>query len=155
MPSYRRKPFPTGQSKGITLPASMKISTEVSIASGERLVIMDTQGEVPQDNLLQFFLEYVEPAFQRWWESQKQAASKTGGIRAMEEGRTPAIIPVKPLEAEGVATPEPDVPLVSCFRCQQLIAWTIDPGATAVCPGCGAVLRLVLTSPQSGGTSPA
>jgi virulence-associated protein VagC len=62
MPSYRRKPFPTGRSKGITLPASMNISDEVSIASGERLVLMDTTGEVPEDKLLQFYMEQVEPA---------------------------------------------------------------------------------------------
>jgi uncharacterized paraquat-inducible protein A len=45
--------------------------------------------------------------------------------------------------AEGVAQPQPDVPLVSCFRCGELIAWTLDPRAMAVCPRCQAVLRLV------------
>ncbi len=105
---------------------------------------MDTIGEVPEDKLLQFYLDQVEPAFQRWWESQKQAAAKPGGIRAMEEGKPAAVSPVKPEEAEGVATPQPDVPLVSCFRCGQLIAWTINPRVTAVCPRCGAILRLVV-----------
>lgn len=152
MPSYRRKPFPIGQSKGITLPASMKISEEVSIASGERLVIMDTSGEVPEDKLLQFYLEHVEPAFLRWWESQRRAAPQRGGIKAMEEGRPAAVSPVEPVEAAGVATPQPDVPLVSCFRCGQLIAWTIDPRATATCPRCEVVLRLAVV-PQTGGTS--
>ena len=142
MPSFRRKPFPTGRSKGITLPASMKISEEVSIASGERLVLMDTTGEVPEDKLLQFYMDHVEPAFQRWWESQKQAATKPGGFRVMQEGNQ-VVSQVKPLEAEGAATPQPDVPLVSCFRCGELIAWTIDPRVTAICPRCGAILRLV------------
>ncbi|GAJ11849.1 unnamed protein product, partial [marine sediment metagenome] len=30
-------------------------------------------GEVPEDKLLHFFLEHVEPAFQRWWETQKRS----------------------------------------------------------------------------------
>ncbi len=149
MPSFRRKPFPTGRSKGITLPASMQISEEVSIASGERLVLMDTTGEVPEDKLLQFYMDQVEPAFQRWWERQKQATPKPGGFQVMQEEKPSVVSPVKPLEAEGVATPQPDVPLVSCFRCGELIAWTIDPRATAVCPRCRAILRLV-TIPRAG-----
>ena len=54
MISTRRKPFATGQSQGITLPAAMKISKEgISMAAGDRLIIMDTTGEVPEDKLLQ------------------------------------------------------------------------------------------------------
>ena len=144
MISTRRKPFATGQSQGITLPAAMKISKEgISMAAGDRLIIMDTTGEVPEDKLLQFYMQYVEPAFQNWWQSQKQATSKRGGFRVMQEDNPPVVSAAKPIEAEGVATPQPDVPLVSCFRCGELIAWTIDPRATAICPRCRAILRLV------------
>jgi len=143
MISTRRKPFATGQSKGITLPASMKILEEVSMAAGDRLIIMDTTGEVPEDKLLQFYMQYVEPAFQNWWQSQKQATTKRSGVRVMQEENQQVVSAAKPVEAEGVATPQPDVPLVSCFRCGELIAWTIDPRSTAICPRCRAILRLV------------
>ncbi len=144
MISTRRKPFTTGQSQGVTLPAAMQISKEgISMAAGDRLIIMDTTGEVPEDKLLQFYIQYVEPAFQNWWQSQKQAATKRGGFRVMQEENQQVVSAAKPIEAEGVATPQPDVPLVACFRCGELIAWTIDPRATAICPRCGAILRLV------------
>ena len=113
------------------------------MAAGDRLIIMDTTGEVPEDKLLQFYMQYVEPAFQNWWQSQKQATTKRGTVRVMQEGNLPVVSAAKPIEAEGVATPQPDVPLVSCFRCGELIAWTIDPRATATCPRCRAILRLV------------
>ena len=113
------------------------------MAAGDRLIIMDTTGEVPEDKLLQFYMQYVEPAFQNWWQSQKQSTSKRGGFRVMQEDNPPVVSAAKPIEAEGVATPQPDVPLVSCFRCGELIAWTIDPRATAICPRCRAILRLV------------
>ena len=144
MLSDRRKPFATGQSKGITLPAAMQINDKgVSMAASDRLIIMDTTGEVPEDKLLQFYMQYVEPAFHNWWQSQKQATTKRGGIRVMQEDNPLVVSAAKPIEAEGVATPQPDVPLVSCFRCGELIAWTIDPRATAICPRCRAILRLV------------
>jgi hypothetical protein len=122
----------------------MQISKEgVSMAAGDRLIIMDTTGEVPEDKLLQFYMQYVEPAFQNWWQSQQQSTTKRGGFRVMQEEKQQVVSAAKPIEAEGVATPQPDVPLVACFRCGELIAWTIDPRATAICPRCGAILRLV------------
>ena len=33
------------------------------MAASDRLIIMDTTGEVPEAKLLQFFMQYVEPAF--------------------------------------------------------------------------------------------
>ena len=62
--STKRKPFPIGQSRGVTLPASMEISDAISMAASDRLIIMDTTGEVPQAKLLQFFMQYVEPALE-------------------------------------------------------------------------------------------
>ena len=151
MQSTRRKPFQIGGSKGVTLPQGMTIGGDVSMAASSRLLLMDTTGETPEDKLLQFFIDYVEPAFQSWNQSPKQATNPPGGFRAMQQEKPPVAIPAKPLEPEGVANPQPDVPLVSCFRCGQLIAWTLDPRATAVCPKCGAILRLV-AFPTAGNT---
>ena len=148
MIATKRKPFATGQSKAVTLPGKMKIADEgVSMAASDRLILMDTLGEVPEDKLLQFYMRYVAPAFPNWWEEEKQATKKRGGFRVMQEENPPVVSAAKPLEAEGVATPQPDVPLVSCFRCGELIAWTIDPRATAICPRCRAILRLVAIPP--------
>ena len=149
MQSTRRKPFVIGGSKGVTLPQGMTIGEEVSMAAGDRLLLVDTSGEIPDYKLLQFFIDYLEPAFQSWKDSQKQVNTKPGGFRAMQQEAPQTIIPVKPFEAEGVATPQPDVPVVSCFQCGQLIAWTLGPQATAVCPKCGAILRLVATPKTS------
>jgi len=145
MQSTRRKPFAIGGSKGVTIPQGMTIGEEVSMAAGERLLLVDTSGEIPDYKLLQFFIDYVEPAFQNWKEAQKQGSTKPGGYRALHHESPQAVMPAKPLEAEGIATPQPDVPVVSCFNCGQLIAWTLDKGASAVCPRCGAILRLVAT----------
>src|SRR4030067_167653 len=95
----RRKPFPIGQSKGVTLPGKMKISEEVSMAASDRLIIMDTTGEVPEAKLLQFFMQYVEPAFQNWWQAEKQSSKRPKGFRVMQVG---AATPAK-----GVKRPEP------------------------------------------------
>ena len=154
MVATRRRTFTIGRSKAATIPWGMTIGDEVSIAAGDRLLIMDTTGEVPEDKLLQFFMEYVEPAFQRWWESQKQIAAQPAGYRAMQEETPTAVSTVEPLEAEGVAIPQPDVPLVSCFHCGQLIAWTIDPRAMAVCPRCRTLLRLVAIPNMGGNMQP-
>jgi len=144
MLSDRRKPFTIVSMMIRRSPVAMKISKEgISMAAGDRLIIMDTTGEVPEDKLLQFYIQYVEPAFHNWWQSQKQSTTKRGGVRVMQEDSQQVVSAAKPIEAEGVATPQPDVPLVSCFRCGELIAWTIDPRATAVCPRCRAILRLV------------
>jgi len=153
MLSTRRKPFPIGSSKAVTLPAAMKIMDEVSMAASDQIIMMDTTGEVPADKLLQFFMEYVEPAFQRWWESQKRPPRQTGGLQASREYTLAAVSPVEPLEAEGMALPHPELPLVSCFRCGQLIAWTLDPRAAAVCPRCGVLLRLTEISEMGGDMS--
>jgi hypothetical protein len=145
MLSTRRKPFVIGGSKGVTLPQGMTIGEEVSMAAGERLLLVDTSGEIPDHKLLQFFIDYLEPAFQSWKDLQKQVTTRPGGFKALQQEAPQTIIPAKAFEAEGVATPQPDVPVVSCFQCGQLIAWTLGPQATAVCPKCGSILRLVAT----------
>ena len=141
MISTRRKPFPIGQSTGVTLPASMQISDEVSMAASERLVLMDTTGEVPEDKLLQFYMQYVEPAFQNWWQAQKRTSKQPGGFRVMQE--------VAPAPAKAVKSPEPTVvkpeaqiqPVV-CPRCAGQISWNVEQGLEGFCPYCGLFLRL-------------
>jgi virulence-associated protein VagC len=58
MLSTVRKPFVTGRSKGVTLPGTIQISEEVTIAASDRLLVMDTTGEIPGDELFQFFVNY-------------------------------------------------------------------------------------------------
>ncbi|QYY58439.2 hypothetical protein [Dehalococcoides mccartyi] len=141
MLSTRRKPFPIGQSTGVTLPGSMQIANEVSMAASDRLLLVDTNGEVPEDKLLQFFMQYVEPAFNNWWQSQKQASQKRGGIRPMQAGA--------PAPAKAVKQPEPTlvkpdsrIQPVVCPRCAGQISWNLDLGPEGVCPYCGLSLRL-------------
>ena len=141
MISTRRKPFATGQSKGITLPASMEISEEVSMAASDRLIIMDTTGEVPENKLLQFFMQYVEPAFQNWWQAEKQSSKRAKGFRVMQAG---AATPAK-----GVKRPEPtmvkaatEVRPVICPQCAGQISWNIAQGTEGFCPYCGLFLKL-------------
>ena len=141
MISTRRKPFPIGQSTGVTLPGSMKISDEVSMAASDRLVIMDTTGEVPEDKLLQFYIQYVEPAFQNWWQSQKQATSKRGGFRTMQAGAPAPAKTVKQPEPT-IVKPEAHIQPVVCPRCAGQISWHLDQGLEGVCPYCGLFLRL-------------
>ena len=141
MLSTRRKPFPIGQSKGVTLPASMQISDEVSMAASDRLILMDTTGEVPEDKLLQFFMQYVEPAFQNWWQSQKQANSKRGGFRVMQAGAPAPAKAVKQPEPT-VVKPEEQIRPVVCPRCAGQISWNVEQGLEGCCPYCGLFLRL-------------
>jgi hypothetical protein len=148
MISTRRKPFPIGQSTGVTLPGSMKISDEVSMAASDRLVIIDTTGEVPEDKLLQFYIQYVEPAFQNWWQSQKQATSKRGGFRTMQAGAPAPAKAVKQPEPT-IVKPETQIQPVVCPRCAGQISWNLDQGLEGVCPYCGLFLRL--TPGQEGG----
>ena len=142
MLSDRRKPFATGQSKGITLPAAMQINEKgISMAASDRLILMDTTGEVPEAKLLQFFMQYVEPSFQNWWEAEKRASKRPGGFRVMQAGA--------PAPAKAVRQPEPTVvkpednsrPVV-CPRCAGQISWNLDLGHEGVCPYCGLFLRL-------------
>jgi hypothetical protein len=141
MIATRRKPFATGQSKGITLPGKMTISDEVSMAAGDRLIIMDTTGEVPEDKLLQFYMQYVEPAFQNWWQAQKRASRQPSGFRVMQDGGQAPAQAVKPPEPT-VVKPETNITPVVCPRCAGQISWNLDQGLDGFCPYCGLFLKL-------------
>jgi len=142
MISTRRKPFATGQSKGITLPASMKISDEgVSMAASDELIIMNTTGKVPAARLLQFFMQYVEPAFQNWWQAEQRVSKRPGGFRVLQSGAPAPAKAVKPPEPI-VVKAEAQIQPVVCPRCAGQISWNIEQGLEGFCPYCGLFLRL-------------
>ncbi|MFC1929715.1 hypothetical protein ACFLW6_02455 [Chloroflexota bacterium] len=141
MIATRRKPFNTGQSRGVTLPGKMTISNEVSMAASDRLLLVDTTGEVPEDKLLQFYMQYVEPAFQNWWQAQKRASRQPGGFRVMQDTATAPAQAVKPPEPT-VVKPEAQIQPVVCPRCAGQISWNIEQGLEGFCPYCGLFLRL-------------
>lgn len=126
----------------MTLPGEMTIADEVSIAAGDRFLIMDTTGEVPEDKLLKFYMEYVERTFQRWWESEKQHVRRPGSIRAMQEGEMTPSKPVKPPEPV-IVRPQPELVPVTCAQCGGQISWDTTRGLDGLCPHCGAYLRLI------------
>ncbi len=145
MLSDRRKPFATGQSKGITLPASMQINDKgISMAASDRLILMDTTGEVPEAKLLQFFMQYVAPAFPNWWQAEKQASKRPGGFRVMQAGAPAPAKAVKPPEPT-VVRPAMRIQPVVCPRCAGQISWNLDQGLEGFCPYCGLFLRLTPT----------
>jgi len=141
MISTRRKPFPIGQSRAVTLPAAMEISDEVSMAASDRLVLVDTIGEVPEDKLLQFYMQYVEPAFQNWWQAQKRASKQPSGFRAMQDETPTPSQAIKHPEPT-VVKPEAQIQPVVCPRCAGQISWNIEQGLEGFCPYCGLFLRL-------------
>ena len=142
MISTRRKPFPIGQSRAVTLPAAMEISDEVSMAASDRLVLVDTTGEVPEDKLLQFYMQYVEPAFQNWWQAQKRASKQPSGFRVMQDEAPAPAQAIKHPEPTNVK-PEAQIQPVVCPRCAGQISWNIEQGLEGFCPYCGLFLRLI------------
>lgn len=56
----KRKNFNIGGSKGITYPHVIAIGKESTLA-GNRLLLIDPQGKIPPDLLLQFHEQRIEP----------------------------------------------------------------------------------------------
>jgi hypothetical protein len=72
----RRKNVPIGRSsKAMILPAMIKIGKESTIA-GNRLILADPRGEIPEEELLEFFEKYVEPNFWVWHAKRKEEAER-------------------------------------------------------------------------------
>jgi hypothetical protein len=144
MISTRRKPFPIGQSTGVTLPGSMTISNEVSMAASDRLLLVDTTGEVPEDKLLEFYMRFIDPAFENWWDGEKRASAsrKPKGFRVMQDAATAPSQAVKPPEPT-IVKPEAQIQPVVCPRCAGQISWNIEQGLEGFCPYCGLFLRLM------------
>jgi len=144
MIATRRKPFNTGQSRGVTLPGKMTIADEVSMAASDRLLLVDTTGEVPEDKLLEFYLQFIEPAFRNWWDAEKRASAsrKPGGFRVMQDAATAPSQAVKPPEPT-IVKPETQIQPVVCPRCAGQISWNIQQGLEGFCPYCGLFLKLM------------
>ena len=149
MLSTVRKPFVIGQSKGITLPAAMQINDNgISMAASDRLIIMDTTGEIPHEALLQFFTNYVEPAFQQWQEGQeyKETAARPGGYRPMEaEKETPTQAKPGRVAVPPGFFPGPLIYEVTCPRCGRRFGWDVAGyGRNLYCFYCGMPIELIL-----------
>lgn len=55
----------------ITLPSQINKGRETTLAAGSKLIILDPTAEVSEDWLLEFLLEFVEPAFWPWYQKKK------------------------------------------------------------------------------------
>lgn len=63
----RRRNVSVGRtSKAMILPSLLEVGRESTMA-GNRLVLSDPKGEIPEDALLSFYEGYVEPAFWMWY----------------------------------------------------------------------------------------
>ena len=63
----RRRVFRMGGSRACTLPKKCQIGEVTTIACTNRLILMDTTGQIPEDDLLRFVILYMEPMFWDWW----------------------------------------------------------------------------------------
>lgn len=62
----RRRIIRTGRySRAITIPAKLKIGEEATLA-GDRILLIDPRGEIPEDELLEFLERIVEPELWMW-----------------------------------------------------------------------------------------
>jgi hypothetical protein len=60
-----------GASKSVVIPANIKTGQVATIAAN-RLVLLDPRGEIPEDDLLQFLENFVEPQFWTWLTLKKK-----------------------------------------------------------------------------------
>ncbi|MDD4985068.1 MAG: hypothetical protein PHQ43_04645 [Dehalococcoidales bacterium] len=72
MITARRRVFKAGGSKGVTLPKSCRIGESVTMACGTRLILVNTTGQIREDDLLRFFIKYLEPMFWDWWRGEQR-----------------------------------------------------------------------------------
>ncbi|MFC1955391.1 hypothetical protein ACFLWZ_02480 [Chloroflexota bacterium] len=145
MQSTVRKPFIIGRSKGVTLPGTMQISDEVSMAANDRLLLLDSTGKIPHEALLQFFTNYVQPAFEQWQKGSeyKEKAAKKGGFRPMEGEEPTQAKPGKVAVPPGFF-PGPLVYEVTCPRCGRKFGWDVAGyGRNLYCFYCGMPIELI------------
>lgn len=145
MQSTVRKPFVIGRSKGVTLPGTMQISDEVSMAANDRLLLLDSTGKIPHEALLQFFTNYVQPAFEQWQKGRehKETATKKGGFRPMEGEEPTQAKPGKVAVPPGFF-PGPLVYEVTCPRCGRKFGWDVAGyGRNLYCFYCGMPIELI------------
>lgn len=68
----RRKNVDVGKtSKAMILPSLLEIGLESSMA-GNRLILSDPRGEIPEDQLLKFYENVIEPQFWEWYKMFRQ-----------------------------------------------------------------------------------
>jgi hypothetical protein len=146
MQSTVRKPFIIGRSKGVTLPGTMQILEEVSMAASDRLLLLDTTGKIPHEELLQFFTNYVQPAFEQWQKGRehKEATAKSGGFRPMEAEEPAQAKPGTVAVTPGFF-PGPLIYEVTCPRCGRKFGWDVAGyGRKLYCFYCGMPIELIL-----------
>ncbi len=69
-----RNTFKIGSSRAVTIPKRCRIGTAVTMAGDDRLILVDTKGQIHEDDLLKFFIECVQPMFLDWWRMQRNAS---------------------------------------------------------------------------------
>ena len=146
MIALRRRTFQIGGSKGVTLPGARIIGDEVSMAA-DRLLLMDTTGEIPEDKLLEFLNEYLEPTFWRWWETQKrpQATVQPGTFRPMEAEEKPVKTKAGTVAIPPGFLPGPMIYDITCPRCGRRFGWDVAAGGNHLyCLYCGTPIELIL-----------
>lgn len=72
MIATKRKPFRIGASKAVTLPKKCRIGETVTMACGGGLALVDPTGEIPEEDLMRFFILYVVPTFREWWRREQE-----------------------------------------------------------------------------------
>ena len=70
----RRKNYQLGGSKAVTYPSDITIGDEATLA-GNRLLLIDPQGQIHEDDLAEFIETHLEPDFANWWR-QKEAGRR-------------------------------------------------------------------------------
>ena len=72
MITARRRVFKTGASKAVTLPKSCRIEEAVTMAGGSHIILVNTTGQIREDDLMRFFVRYLEPMFWDWWRAEQR-----------------------------------------------------------------------------------
>jgi len=86
----RRRNIAVGRtSKAMILPALVESKEESTIA-GNRLILSDPRGEIPEEALLEFFETYVEPNFWIWYTKWKAEAMSKGELNGQSKPRVKA-----------------------------------------------------------------
>ncbi len=72
MTTAKRRVFKAGGSKAITLPKSCRIEEAVTMAGGSHIILVNTTGQIREDDLMRFFVRYLEPMFWDWWRGEQK-----------------------------------------------------------------------------------
>lgn len=129
----KRRTFQIGGSRAVTLPGGIMIGEQVSMAAN-RLLLMDTTGQIPEGKLSEFLTEHLEPAFWRWWESEKppEPVAQGGEVRVQQAESEVA--------AQQAMLMESPIRDVICPRCHGNFRWDLSRGDKGFCPYCGVYL---------------